>query len=107
MKILLHIRCISHSSRSSRTEPFVSYSPLTVPIGHTSVSIIGGLVEPDVVSVEQPTIRETEVFGLQLTAMLDRIFCLFRLLASDLGRVRGGSSLLKFCLFRSLRLYGR
>ena len=30
----------------------------------TSVSIIGGLVEPDVVSVEQPTIRETEAFGL-------------------------------------------
>ena len=36
----------------------------TVPIGQSSVSIIGGLVEPDVVSVEQPTIRETEVFGL-------------------------------------------
>ena len=31
----------------------------TVPIGQSSVSIIGGLVEPDVVSVEQPTIRET------------------------------------------------
>ena len=38
----------------------------TVPYSHTSVSLIGGLVEPDVVSVEQPTIRETEVFGLGL-----------------------------------------
>ena len=27
-------------------------------------NIIGCLVEPDVVSVEQPTIRETEAFGL-------------------------------------------
>ena len=36
----------------------------TVPIGQSSVSVIGGLVEPDVVSVEHPTIRETEVFEL-------------------------------------------
>ena len=33
-------------------------------IGDRSVSITGGLVEPDVVSVEQPTIIETEAFGL-------------------------------------------
>ena len=47
----------------------------TVPIGQSSVSIIGGLVEPDVVSVEQPTIRETEVFGLSLTVLeLGNIF---------------------------------
>ena len=42
----------------------------TVPIGQSSVSIIGGLVEPDVVSVEQPTIRETEVFGLHTTLLV-------------------------------------
>ena len=61
MKISLHISFIA--VRSNRTICFVQSR--TVPIGHTSVSIIGGLVEPDVVSVEQPTIRETEVFGLQ------------------------------------------
>ena len=37
-----------------------------------SVSITGGLVEPDVVSVEQPTIIETEAFGLE-ESMLMRI----------------------------------
>ena len=46
----------------------------TVPIGQSSVSIIGGLVEPDVVSVEQPTIRETEVFGLETTRVARPVF---------------------------------
>ena len=45
------------------------HSTLTVGGPHPSVSIIGGLVEPDVVSVEQPTIRETEVFGLTICLM--------------------------------------
>ena len=60
MKISLHISFIA--VRSNRT--ICSVQSLTVRGPHPSVSIIGGLVEPDVVSVEQPTIRETEVFGL-------------------------------------------
>ena len=38
-------------------------------IADRSVSITGGLVEPDIVSVEQPTIIETEAFGLQLSTL--------------------------------------
>ena len=60
MKISLHISFIA--VRSNRT--ICSVQCLTERGPQTSVSIIGGLVEPDVVSVEQPTIRETEAFGL-------------------------------------------
>ena len=49
-------------------------------IGSRSVSITGGLVEPDVVSVEQPTIIETEAFGLD-TCRLFSSLCLTRMLA--------------------------
>ena len=62
MKISLHISFIA--VRSNRT--ICSVQCLTERGPQTSVSIIGGLVEPDVVSVEQPTIRETEAFGLAL-----------------------------------------
>ena len=66
MKISLHISFIA--VRSNRT--ICSVQSLTERGPQTSVSIIGGLVEPDVVSVEQPTIRETEVFGLLKSQIL-------------------------------------
>ena len=74
MKISLHISFIA--VRSNRT--ICSVQSLTERGPQTSVSIIGGLVEPDVVSVEQPTIRETEVFGLHcIMPLIDTfIFCL-------------------------------